>query len=291
MIEIRQILCPVDFSDFSRRALNHATAIARWYGSTVTLLNVQSSPAMAMAAPEMLPVMVLTAEARADLLDAMTRLAQDEAVNTVPYRCEIREGAPANEILTSAREIPSDLIVIGTHGRSGFERLVLGSVAEKVLRKAACPVLTVPFTATEVVPAPPLFKRILCAADFSTCSMHALDYAMSLAQEANAFLAVAHVVDLSPRSVGEELQKLEDERRDRLSRAVPDEVRIYCTVETLMARGVPYREILRLASEQQSELIVLGIHGRSAAEMFFMGSTTNQVVRHATCPVLTIRSN
>jgi nucleotide-binding universal stress UspA family protein len=291
MIEIRQILCPIDFSDFSRRALNHATAIAPWYGATVTLLNVQSSPAMAMAAPEMLPVMVLTAETRAVLLAAMTRFAQDEAVSTVPYRCEIREGAPANEILASAHEIPSDLIVMGTHGRSGFERLVLGSVAEKVLRKAACPVLTVPFTATEVVPAPPLFKRILCAVDFSTCSMHALEYAMSLAQEANAFLAVAHVVDLSPRSVGEELQKLEDEGRDGLSRAVPDEVRIYCTVETLMARGVPYREILRLANEQRSELIVLGIHGRSAAEMFFMGSTTNQVVRHATCPVLTIRSN
>jgi nucleotide-binding universal stress UspA family protein len=290
MIEIRQILCPIDFSDFSRRALNHATAIAHWYGATVTRLNVQSSPAMAMAGPEMLPVMVVTAETRADLVAAMTRFAQDEAVSTVPYRCEIREGAPANEILASASEIPSDLIVMGTHGRSGFERLVLGSVAEKVLRKAACPVLTVPFTTTNVVPAPPPFKRILCAADFSACSMRALDYAVSLAQEANAFLAVAHVVDLSPRS-GSELQKLEDERSDRLSRAVPDEARVYCTVETLMARGVPYREILRLASEQRSELIVLGIHGRTAAEMFFMGSTTNQVVRHATCPVLTIRSN
>ncbi len=113
MIAIRQVLCPIDFSDFSRRALNHAIAIAHWYEATVTLVNVQASPAMAMAAPEMLPLMVLTAEARADLLAAMTRFAEEEAIGTVPYRCDIREGAPANEILACAHEISSDLIVIG----------------------------------------------------------------------------------------------------------------------------------------------------------------------------------
>ena len=301
MIAIRQVLCPVDFSDFSRRALRHAIAIARWYEASLTLVNVQASAAVAMAAPELLPVMVLTAEARASLLNAMTRFAEEEVVGYVPYRCDIREGAPVNEILACAHDTFSDLIVIGTHGRSGFERLVLGSVAEKVLRKAACPVLTVPHS--DAVATPPLYQRILCAIDFSKCSMRALDYAMSLVQEANTHLIVAHVFELdgtmpedwrailSPRSVREELKTLEDERCEKLARAVPEQLRSSCTVETVMARGTPYREILRLASKQRSELIVLGIHGRSATDLFFLGSTTNQVVRHSTCPVLTMRSD
>jgi len=264
-------------------------------------VNVQASVAVAISAPEMLPVMVLTAETRANLRTAMTRFAEEEAIGTVPYRCDIREGTPANEILACAHEISSDLIVIGTHGRSGFERLVLGSVAEKVLRKAACPVLTVPHC--DAVPTPPLYQRILCAIDFSKCSMRALDYAMSLSQEARAHLMVAHVFELegampedwrailSPRSVREDLQAREDERSEKLARAVPERVLSSCTVETVMGRGTPYREILRLASEQRSELIVLGIHGRSAADLFFLGSTTNQVVRHSRCPVLTMRSD
>ena len=95
--------------------------------------------------------------------------------------------------------MPSDLLVMGTHGRSGFERLVLGSVTEKVLRKAACPVLSVPRNVGDVVPAPPvLFTRILCAVDFSDCSINALNHAMSLGQEADARLTVLHVIELPP---------------------------------------------------------------------------------------------
>ena len=89
----------------------------------------------------------------------------------------------------------ADLLVIGTHGRSGFERLVLGSVTEKVLRKASCPVLTVPKRLPDAVPVGPvLFKRILCPVDFSESSLHALSYAVSMAQEADGQLTVLHVV-------------------------------------------------------------------------------------------------
>ena len=92
----------------------------------------------------------------------------------------------------------ADLVVMGTHGRSGFERLVLGSVTERVLRKSACPVLTVPKGIPDVATPPVLFNRIVCAVDFSDCSMHALNYAMSLAQEADAHLTVVHVIELPP---------------------------------------------------------------------------------------------
>jgi nucleotide-binding universal stress UspA family protein len=193
---------------------------------------------------------------------------------------------------------------MGTHGRSGFERLVLGSVTEKVLRKATCPVLSVPRRVKDAVPLPPvLFKSILCATDFSDCATHALRYAMSLAQEADARLTVLHVLELLPelpyssldavrawpQHVTEYAAEVEKDRRERLRAAVPESVRAYCAVETVLANGTPYRETLRVAAEQHSDLIVVGIHGRSATDLLFFGSTAQHVVRQSTCPVLTLR--
>src|SRR5688500_8871579 len=144
MIEIGRILCPIDFSDFSRRALDHAVAIARWYDSTITLLHVFSVVPVAAYAPgtPMHPSVVLTPMDRDEILASMRRLAEQEAGSAVPIEFEIVEGSAATEILARAHTMPSDLVVMGTHGRSGFERLMLGSVTEKVLRKATCPVLS-----------------------------------------------------------------------------------------------------------------------------------------------------
>ena len=303
MITIKHILCPVDFSDCSRQAARYAAAIARSTGASLNLLNVQSSAALAFAGPEMLlPVMVLTPELRAEIMTHLKQLVESEALTALPCECEVREGAPAEEILARVQTSRPDLLVLGTHGRSGFERLVLGSVAERVLRKASCPVVTVPLRSAGVAPAP-AFERILCAIDFSMASMQALDYAISLAKRAQGSLTVLHVFELegalandwrtrlTPRSVREELHVLEAERRDKLVRAIPVSIGAARKVESCLTTGVPYREILHLAGEQRSDLIVMGVHGRSAAEMFFLGSTTNQVVRHATCPVLTVRTN
>jgi nucleotide-binding universal stress UspA family protein len=200
----------------------------------------------------------------------------------------------------------ADLLVIGTHGRTGFDRLVLGSVTEKVLRKAACPVLSVPRRAPDAVRAAPVvFKQILCPIDFSDSSMHALNYAMSLAQEADAHLTVLHVMvyDLQVEapemyetviadrrlSVTDFRTRCEEYSRERLRAAVPDTVRAYCIVETVLATGKPYREILRVAAEQQADLIVMAVRGRGAVDLTFFGSTTQHIVRQATCPVLTLR--
>jgi len=199
----------------------------------------------------------------------------------------------------------AELLVMGTHGRSGFERFLLGSVTEKVLRKASCPVLTVPRRHPDAVPATPvLFKQILCPVDFSDCSMQALNYAMSLAQEADAHLTVLHVMAhemavtddaysailLNDREgLADFRERREADARQRLKQAVPETVAAYCSVETMVSSGKPSREILRIAAERQSDLIVVGVHGRGAADLMFFGSTTNHVVREATCPVLTVR--
>ena len=301
MIEIRRILCPVDFSDYSRRALDHAVAMAGWYESTITVFNVCSVVPVTAYAPgtPMLPMTVPTAGDLDALLASMTRFAETEAGVSVSMQFEIGEGDAANEILERSVALPSDLIVMGTHGRHGFDRLVLGSVTEKVIRKARCPVLTVPPGSAEA-PASPLFKRILCAVDFSEASLKALDYAISLAEEADAHLMLAHVVEVTPaphsqseasletRSLGAYVAAAAQDRAERLQRAIPDAVRTFCTVETTLAIGKAYREILRIASEQHSELIVLGAHGHSISELLF-GSTAHQIVRQAHCPVLTIR--
>jgi nucleotide-binding universal stress UspA family protein len=208
MIEIRRILCPTDFSDYSRHALDHAVAIARWYTSTITVLHVFSALPVAAYAPGMpgFESIVLTRADRDQLLVEMTRLIETESAPGITIEAVIREGSTAGEILSQAADLKADLLIMGTHGRSGFERFLLGSITEKVLRKANCPVLTVPRRHPDAVPATPvLFKQILCPVDFSDCSMQALSYAMSLAQEADAHLTVVHVMayglEATPRHV------------------------------------------------------------------------------------------
>lgn len=309
MIEIKTILCPIDFSDYSRRALDHAVTIARWYESTITILHVYPTAPVAALGLESPPLggAVLTPAEHERLTTAIARFVEGANAPDIPIKIAIgQSSATVNEILNQASAMQADLLVIGTHGRSGFDRLVLGSVTEKVLRKANCPVLTVPAHTPEMVPvAPVVFKRILCPIDFSDSSMHALNYAMSLAQEADARLTVLHVMvyDLeieAPEmyetviadrhlSVTDYRRRYEEYSRERLRAAVPETVATYRTVEVLLATGKPYREILRVAAEQQADLIVMGVQGRGAADLMVFGSTTQHVVRQATCPVLTLR--
>jgi nucleotide-binding universal stress UspA family protein len=302
MIELRRILCPIDFSATSRRALDHALALARWYQADVKLIHVYHVVPIAPFAPETTLAAPLAPEYRAQLAGELARFADTEREPSARLEFDVLEGSPAGSILQAALEWPADLLVLGTHGRSGIQRLLLGSVTERVLRQSRCPVLTVPPHAADAVPVPPLFKRILCAVDFSECSRRALAHATALAQEADAHLTIAHVFELegtlparwreavTPLAVQHEIKELEDERRERLARTVPAGLGEFCTVDTVMVGGTPYREIVRLAAERQVELIVIGVHGRSTADLMFFGSTANHVVREALCPVLTVRT-
>jgi nucleotide-binding universal stress UspA family protein len=305
MIEIRRILCPIDFSDHSRRALDHAIAIARWYESTVTVLYVFSAAPVAAFGHDsaVFEPIVLTAVDRDQLLADTRAFAETESGPAITIEAVVREGNTATEILQQAASMKADLLVIGTHGRSGFERLVLGSVAERVLRKASCAVMTVPRRLQDAVPAGPvLYKRILCPVDFSESSLDALKHAISMAQEADGQLTVLHVVahefeNAADRAsilsdagmtIGSFVKQREEALRRRLQEAVATAPE-FCSVESLMTHGKPWREVLRIAAERQSDLIVMGVQGRGAADLVFFGSTTQHVVREASCPVLTLR--
>jgi nucleotide-binding universal stress UspA family protein len=304
MITIRRILCPVDFSDCSHHALTHAAAIAKWYKSIVTMFYACAPvpvSAYATVAP-MMPSSLVAGENLNDLRKAMKDLAR--TVEDGPVEIAIGEGPAAKEIVAKAVDDKSDLIVMGTHGRSGFERLMLGSVTEKVLRSAGCPVLTVPPKAGDHTPgAPAVFKRVVCAVDFSACSLRALDYAISMAKESNAALTVVHVIEPLPQTpypgqeamlpfkvVQDYINAAEEQGKELLAKAIPEDIRHHCRVETVQRVGKPYQEILSLAEAEAADLIVIGVHGRSAADLLFFGSTTQHVVREAACPVLTIRT-
>jgi nucleotide-binding universal stress UspA family protein len=296
MIRITEILCPIDFSDISQHALDHAAAIAGWYDARLTLLYVFANlPTMDI------PPLVLEDEDRARLMTDLRKVAA-RVPPQVPLDFRIQEaGFVHEEIVAQLTATHADLLVLGTHGRSGFQRLFLGSVTEKVIRKAMCPILVVPPRAPDVVvDAPVQFRRILSPVDFSDSSLDALAYAINMAEEADARLTLLHVIEMAPGlrenamvfdfDVSRVHSAAEAEARRRLGDLIPDQARSYCTVETAVVEGRAYREVLRYAAEGNSDLIVMGVHGGGAIDRLVFGSTTHHVIRAATCPVLIVRS-
>ena len=296
MIHIKQILCPVDFSDVSQHALDHAAAIAHWYEARLMVLHVFAN------VPTMdLPPLVLEDADRQRLTTAMrqmtARVPRDVAVHLSLQEAEYVH----DEILAQLAATHADLLVLGSHGRSGFQRLFLGSITEKVIRKAPCPTLVVPPRAPDIAPDRPIqFRRILCAVDFSDASLAALAQALSMAEEADAHLTLLHVIEIPPELRENRLPPdfdidaihaaAEAEARKRLRDLVPDLARTYCTIDTAVVEGRAHRQVLRRAAEEKADLIVMGVHGRGALDLLLFGSNTHHVISAATCPVLIVRS-
>lgn len=297
MREIHRILCPVDLSDVSRHTLQHAALLARWYAAKITALHVwnprvisSTDFAFVGTAP---PVVVNNDEVAEVHRQVVGCLG---TVSALDVEVLVQDGRPSTRILEAAAALPADVIVIGTHGAGGFEHLVLGSVTEKVLRQARCPVLTVPPHARATSRLP--FRRLLCPVDFSESSIAALECALSLAQEGDAEVTLLHVLEgpvdgdpLRTRSVSvpQYIQERERDVRATLESLVPESTRNGCRPTPRIAHGKPSREILGVATEDRADLVVMGVHGRNALDLMLFGSTTNQVVRRATCPVLTVR--
>ena len=298
MIEFKRILCPVDFSESSVRALAHAVAFARWYDAELTVLHVVPTfESMQVRGDLIGPVRVVTPLPREQVVDAMSRSLNLAALS--PRATPIAEsGDPQTTIVDQAISKKADLIVLGTHGRRGFKRLLLGSVTEAVLREAPCPVLTVPPRAPAGGSETVAFKRILCPIDFSPSALQALGFAVDLARQADGRVTLLHVVEWlaeeEPRvpmhfTVPEYRRYMVDDAQERLRNIATEESRTGVEIEDIVALGRAYREILRTAETKAVDLIVMGAQGRDGIGLALFGSATQQVVRGATCPVLTVR--
>lgn len=299
MLEIRRILCPVDFSDATSHVIDQATALATWTHAGITALHVYEpllAPIPGLPEPaDRVPAGEL--QRARDCFAAAFHAASAQGI-TVDIRIEV--GQPLPHILGCAAGVRADIIVMGTHGAGGFDHFLLGSVAEKVLRKAPCAVLTVPprSHATSQLP----FKRLLCAVDFSEASLAAARFACATEKETGARLTLVHVVEWpwheppppAPQDMPpEQAAALAEYRRYLQSTATARLAAIGseqgCALQPLVVHGRSYVEILRVAEEQGADLIVLGVHGRNPLDMMLLGSTTHHIVRRAACPVVTVK--
>lgn len=303
MTTITHILCPVDFSEFSQRALAHAAALAKWYGAELTALHVVSAlkpdPVRTLATGASVG-RTLVPQTRAHILEDLQHAIDIAGASGIQVHLAAEEGETPRRILEHATATGADLIVIGTHGRSGIDGLLLGSMAAKVVWFASCPVLTVPRLAPARTSGQVVFKRILCAIDFSPSSLRALDYALSLGQEAEGKVTLLHVIESfaeeeGPRvharfDVPEYRAHLEGDARERLRALVPEGARIWCDVDEVVSGSKAYQGILRVATAMKADLVVMGAQGRGGFDLMLFGSSTEHVLRQAACPVLTVRA-
>ncbi len=297
MIRIDKILFPTDFSEAANEALRYALYLADKYDATLHMLHAvvlhEEDPYNpAQHFPDVEAAYEAMRRQATDLLDAATA---DHAVENLKIkRVERREVSAAAAVLEYAKEQDVDLIVMGTHGRRGVRQLLLGSVAEEVVRKAPCAVLTIRSRVKDVT----AVNRILSPIDFSKASKGALAVARHVAEIYDAELALLHVLEnaihpafyqLGAQSIADLQPGIFDRAEAALHDAMkeaggPDVRATYHALEGHAARAV-----LRFAEEQDVDLIVIATHGLSAIEHFLLGGVTEKVIRRAPCPVLVTR--
>jgi len=292
MSHIQRILCPVDFSEFSEKAYDYAQSLACHYNSALFLLHVIDSLApyrCCYAFPEGYDEVLRGLSAGAER--QLREFGESHSQHLVQPRYKVKDGTASDLILNFAEAQAINLIVMGTHGVRGFDRLVLGSVTDKVLRKSCCPVLAVRNPEHGLLTPGPdpdriHIRRIVYCTDFSACSERALDHALSLAQEYKAELTLLHVLEDSVHA--DDLQTEIDEATKRLAQRL----RLGNTGATkfIVRIGKPYQRIIELALESFADLIVMGVCGRNAVDLKLLGSTTERVVQLGPCPVLVVHS-
>lgn len=296
MLPIHTIVYPTDLSERANRVFPLACSLARDCGARVIALYVMPPP----FGPEEMEARHRPDEYYHGAREALHRLQPPGGDVLVEHR--LLDGEPAGAIVAAATEAGAGLICMGTHGRTGPGRLLLGSVAEGVLRAASCPVLT-----AKVTPPPsaekarpdgvvlwPL-KTILHPTDFSENSADAFALACSLARDHGARLIALHVTtvtDLAYTGFGAPGSPLlKDEYLGTVRRSLAN-LQPVPGVELVrrLEEGDPAGEILRVAAEAGADLIVIGTHGRTGLRHLLMGSVAEQVVRKATPPVLSVRT-
>ncbi|HKO31716.1 MAG TPA: universal stress protein [Nitrospiraceae bacterium] len=296
---ITRILFATDFSRWARRAEDYACALACSWKASLTALTV------AEFQPGLNPDYSVNREYLADLLkqgsSQLVDLKGRAERRGIALTTRMATGIPSEAVITAARAENSDLIVVGTRGKTGLAHVLLGSTAERVIRGAPCPVMTVrtdPADAEEDgAPSRPVtLERILVPVDFSDCSLDALEYAVVVAQQAKASLMLLHV--LEPVSYGLDFtfghSRAREQEREiwtkRLEELASSHHHSDVPMEPQLRGGLPSDSILDSVQTLRCDLIVMGTHGRRGISHVISGSVAEAVLRKARCPVIAVRS-
>ena len=288
-IELKNILFATDFSPASETALPYAIGLARQYGGKVHGLHVRFPATYPIVGPEGLPQVIEAAEEQGKFEAQQLH----QMLAGVPHEVTVMEGDLWPVIEETVGQENTDLIVMGTHGRTGVGRALLGSAAEEIFRRASCPVLTVGPFVSQNTERRLAMKEILYATDFSPESLAALPYAVSLAQEHQSNLTLLHVA--GKPEVGDlvhEEQYAESTLR-RLRALVPAGADLWCEPKCRVEQGVEAEKIMEVAIALGADLIVLGVRspeGGIGATTHLFRSIAHRVVALAQCPVLIVRA-
>ena len=280
----RRLLVPTDGSETALAAGETAIELAKLVHAEIHVISVADTGDLP----------TLTDEMREDLraysgeaVEAVADLAREAGIETTT---EIEDGDPVECLLAAAEANAVDLVVMGTHGRSGLGRLALGSITERTLRTSSVPVMTV---REETALAP--VESILVPTDGSACANRALDHAAALAVETDAALHIVHVVDVSvvARDIDATpvLDALEVAGERALEAATSRATDAGVTsVQASVVSGRPNRSVCTYAETQDIDLVVMGTHGRTGLSEKLLGSVTERVVRESPVPVITLRA-
>jgi nucleotide-binding universal stress UspA family protein len=289
-ITLKNILYLTDFSEPSEAALPFATAIARGYGASVYALHVLMPAPYVYTTPELTAAAIAGLEEGANL--EMQKVESELA--GLPHETIVERGFAVWPTLErTIKEHTIDLVVLGTHGRTGTQKFLLGSVAEEIFRRSPVPVLTIGPWVRGGAHNDARFHRVLFATDFTRESLAGLPYAVSLAQENQARLFLLHVI----RTCRQGQEEMRGERSAAntlydLNEMVPRDAELWCRPEAIVEHGEPAEGILEAAKQRGADLIVLGVRdaaGRLGAATHLERTTAHKVVAHAPCPVLTVR--
>ena len=290
-----RILFATDGSQGSARAEAYACALAQSWGASLTVMSVLEFP------PGMNPDYVVNRLYLDEWMQEVTTRLVDVTARAgglgLSVQSRIATGIPSEEVLAVARAEEADLVVVGTRGKTGLEHVLLGSTAERIIRMAPCPVLTVPVAkqlAGEHLKA--TVTRMLVPVDFSDCSLDALEYGALIAQRSNTSLKLFHV--LEPVSYGLDFTLPQMAQRESSKTAITKRLSDFVSALTslglasdfLISGGLPADSILDAARAQSVDVIVMGTHGRRGLSHALCGSVAESVLRRSSCPVLTVRS-
>ncbi len=296
-VQFKKILCATDFSDFSNHTISYGVALAKEFEAKLFVSHVIDLSSVAIYGEFQLDPVGQQNRIMEDADAQLKELTGDQPISWEPL---ITVGKPADEISRVVEEKNIDLVITATRGRSGLKRIILGSVTERLMRTLTCPLLVVNSPEHKFVSAADQaikLEKILVGCDFSPDSGQAFKHALSLAQEFQAELHLAHVIEpptqpglhKEDKPVLEEMQQnYQDLLIGKLKEMVPAEARNWCTPQTGLLEGQPYEEIVTYAESKDIDMIVLGVRGHGLVKTLFLGSTTDRVVRRSPCPVLSV---